>query len=315
MYIDSSRLKELAAESTFIPKSIRRRRKSTMDVFAPNPLRASSHLTHNAESEESVASYLLKEIDLLSQAALQINQPPAKTSLGLDVATSAHNHEENCPQKPPKHHSLCSVDPVFCLSGIPCASLAHDGSMETFDLVEYADCCKETSPSDGLKGLNCQMAEVTISKCGDDLPTASSSTENSSTEEEWTKIKEWKNLNTARRDATEPRRPKNGFLRFSSKFRREIAARHPRLDNRDISKLLGAKWRKMTAEEKRPYEQEFAQDIRKIRDKNPRWRYAPARYSQDELVEPMPNRLRPHDKIKRKKYEDVLQQEPRWTDE
>ncbi|XP_013420334.1 sporozoite surface protein 2-like [Lingula anatina] len=51
-----------------------------------------------------------------------------------------------------------------------------------------------------------------------------------------------------------PKRPKNGFIRFSIQYRREIARRHPKLDNREISRMLGSKWRKMTKEDKKPYE-------------------------------------------------------------
>ena len=50
------------------------------------------------------------------------------------------------------------------------------------------------------------------------------------------------------------KRPKNGFIRFSIEYRKELAEKNPNLDNRDVSKMLGQKWRKMTPEERKPYE-------------------------------------------------------------
>ncbi|ESO86514.1 hypothetical protein LOTGIDRAFT_167034 [Lottia gigantea] len=97
----------------------------------------------------------------------------------------------------------------------------------------------------------------------------------------------------------EPRRPKNGFMRYSIACRQIIAAERPKLDNREISRILGSRWRKMSAEERKPYELEFAKDIAAIREQNPDWRYAPAKRFTAELVEPMPSRLRPREKLKR----------------
>ncbi|XP_033755821.1 uncharacterized protein LOC117338572 [Pecten maximus] len=51
-----------------------------------------------------------------------------------------------------------------------------------------------------------------------------------------------------------PKRPKNGFIRFSVEQRRLMADEHPRLDNREVSRMLGAKWRKMSYDERQPYE-------------------------------------------------------------
>ena len=53
--------------------------------------------------------------------------------------------------------------------------------------------------------------------------------------------------------ADEPKRPKNGFIRYSIKHRAELLKKYPYKDNRTISKLLGIRWKKMTAEEKQPY--------------------------------------------------------------
>ncbi|XP_067650874.1 uncharacterized protein [Haliotis asinina] len=109
-----------------------------------------------------------------------------------------------------------------------------------------------------------------------------------------------------RRAVDEPRRPKNGFIRFSIEHRQQIAVKHPRLDNREISRMLGCKWRKLSNEEKKPYEEEFEKDIQAIREVNPEWRYAPARQLVEELIEPMPSRLRPRNSLKRKKLPSLV---------
>lgn len=50
------------------------------------------------------------------------------------------------------------------------------------------------------------------------------------------------------------KRPKNGFIRFSVEYRKNLSANQPKMDNREVSRMLGAKWRKMSEEERRPYE-------------------------------------------------------------
>ncbi|CAC5384832.1 unnamed protein product [Mytilus coruscus] len=96
------------------------------------------------------------------------------------------------------------------------------------------------------------------------------------------------------------KRPKNGFIRFSIEYRKILAEKHPNLDNRDVSKMLGQKWRKMTAEERKPYEEEFAHDLEEMKKQNPSWKYAPHKRTGHDEIEPMPSRLRPRDKLKRK---------------
>ncbi|XP_076470852.1 uncharacterized protein LOC143300808 [Babylonia areolata] len=111
--------------------------------------------------------------------------------------------------------------------------------------------------------------------------------------------------------ANEPRRPKNGFMRYSVKHRAELSRRYPNKDNRGISKLLGTRWKKMTPEEKSPYEAEFSRDIHRIRTQHPLWRYAPLRKSALDLAEPMTTRLRPRDKI-RSRFQDGNNSEWDW---
>lgn len=106
------------------------------------------------------------------------------------------------------------------------------------------------------------------------------------------------------------RRPKNGFIRFSVEYRKRLAQQHPKLDNREVSKMLGAKWRRMSHEEKIPYEMEFRKDISELRTKHPEWRYAPLKQMETEHIEPMPSRLRPRDKLKKKFLPTIIKYGP-----
>ncbi|KAL8613918.1 hypothetical protein ACOMHN_032908 [Nucella lapillus] len=112
-------------------------------------------------------------------------------------------------------------------------------------------------------------------------------------------------------EMNEPKRPQNGFIRYSVQHRAKMSRQHPYKDNRGISKLLGTRWKKMTQDEKRPYEEEFNKDIHKIRTQHPMWRYAPVKKSAQDLAEPMANRLRPRDKI-RSRYQDLDDAEWDW---
>ena len=58
--------------------------------------------------------------------------------------------------------------------------------------------------------------------------------------------------------AVEPhvKRPMNAFMIWSSRKRRELARKNPKLHNSQISKILGTEWRNLTAEERQKF---FAQ--------------------------------------------------------
>ncbi|XP_064643687.1 uncharacterized protein LOC135497762 [Lineus longissimus] len=99
----------------------------------------------------------------------------------------------------------------------------------------------------------------------------------------------------------EPKRPKNGFIRFSIKNRRQVSLDHPGVDNREISRILGCKWKQLTQKEKKPYEEEFMVEMNKRRKMDPNWRYCGMRRRLlEDLVEPMPSRLRPRDQLRSK---------------
>ena len=52
------------------------------------------------------------------------------------------------------------------------------------------------------------------------------------------------------------KRPMNSFMLFAKRYRLELTRLHPGKDNRDISVLLGERWRGLLPEEKRMYARE-----------------------------------------------------------
>lgn len=48
-------------------------------------------------------------------------------------------------------------------------------------------------------------------------------------------------------------RPPNAFMLFGQKYRRTVAQQYPSYTNKQISKILGDKWRKMDPAEKDSY--------------------------------------------------------------
>ncbi|PVD21059.1 hypothetical protein C0Q70_19225 [Pomacea canaliculata] len=235
----------------------------------------------DGDSEESITSYLLQEIDFLSLTSLdkdelQVQRMPttvASQEIGIKTTTDNKNSHQD---RSGGHHEeagrvstpINSEDHAFAFSSSYINTPPKDISLpDDFDFLTYSDSLESNLNHDHHPAWS-EEGRV-----------------------------------------NEPRRPKNGFIRFSIKFRSEVAKKHPKLDNREISKMLGFRWRRMSAEEKKPYEEEFAKDIRRIRDNNPTWRYAPAKRSIEELVEPMPNRLRPREKLKRKSKDWVFTSE------
>ncbi|XP_078661263.1 uncharacterized protein LOC144905461 [Branchiostoma floridae x Branchiostoma belcheri] len=101
-------------------------------------------------------------------------------------------------------------------------------------------------------------------------------------------------------EVEEVRRPQNGFIRFSVRYRRLVQNQHPNMDNREISRILGSKWRKMSEEEKRPFTQEFFDEMEKIRNEHPSWNYGGVRTPKTQSAardksSPTPSRLRPRE--------------------
>lgn len=293
----------------------------------------------DGDSEESITSYLLQEIDFLSLTSLdkdelQVQRMPttvASQEIGIKTTTDNKNSHQD---RSGGHHEeagrvstpINSEDHAFAFSSSYINTPPKDISLpDDFDFLTYSDSLESNLNHDHHPAWSEEgRGEINIRETDSEENIIITKMESS--DGMWTQIKmrdkkcesqeqsSFRNqaifqLKEPRRDVNEPRRPKNGFIRFSIKFRSEVAKKHPKLDNREISKMLGFRWRRMSAEEKKPYEEEFAKDIRRIRDNNPTWRYAPAKRSIEELVEPMPNRLRPREKLKRKSKDWVFTSE------
>eukprot|EP00915_Cephaloidophora_sp_WS-2016_P009621 GHVH01013773.1.p1 GENE.GHVH01013773.1~~GHVH01013773.1.p1 ORF type:complete len:119 (-),score=23.55 GHVH01013773.1:50-406(-) len=70
-----------------------------------------------------------------------------------------------------------------------------------------------------------------------------------------------KKVKSARtKDKNAPKRGNNGYMFFSQKARLDVVAENPNLKQSEVLKAVGAKWQRLTAEEKAPYEKMAADD-------------------------------------------------------
>merc|ERR1719373_392904 len=59
-------------------------------------------------------------------------------------------------------------------------------------------------------------------------------------------------------DVSLPSPPPSAFFLFAAKHKIKVAAEHPNLDAREVTKKVGAAWLKLDPEDKAPYEKEAA---------------------------------------------------------
>ena len=73
------------------------------------------------------------------------------------------------------------------------------------------------------------------------------------------------------------KRPMNSFMVWSREKRCEILKKHPGINNAVVSKTLGAAWKSLTDEEKKPYVYEAQRLAEQHRDDHPEYKYRPRR--------------------------------------
>ncbi|KAL7674145.1 hypothetical protein ACOME3_000425 [Neoechinorhynchus agilis] len=86
-----------------------------------------------------------------------------------------------------------------------------------------------------------------------------------------------RNGHRAGKDPDHVKRPMNAFMVWARLRRREIASDNPKLHNSEISKMLGAEWRHMSDEQRKPFKKE-AQSLREQHaQEHPNYKYRPRR--------------------------------------
>ena len=79
------------------------------------------------------------------------------------------------------------------------------------------------------------------------------------------------------KDPNHIKRPMNAFMVWSKEKRKAMAQKQPKMHNSEISKILGANWKMMKDEEKRPFIQEAKRLQEKHSQEHPDYKYKPRR--------------------------------------
>ncbi|KAJ3562107.1 hypothetical protein NP233_g9778 [Leucocoprinus birnbaumii] len=70
----------------------------------------------------------------------------------------------------------------------------------------------------------------------------------------------------AKKDPKAPKRPLSAYMFFSQDWRERVKAENPDAGFGEVGKLLGAKWKELNEEEKKPYLDQAAKDKQRAED-------------------------------------------------
>ena len=90
--------------------------------------------------------------------------------------------------------------------------------------------------------------------------------------------------NMSGRDPDHIKRPMNAFMVWSKEKRRTMSQKNPKMHNSEISKILGAQWKKMPDDEKAKYIEEAKRLQQEHSQKHPDYKYKPRRRKQKQLL-------------------------------
>lgn len=68
-------------------------------------------------------------------------------------------------------------------------------------------------------------------------------------------------------------RPMNSFMIFARDFRAEMREKHPNIDNKEISKMLGQKWKSLNPDEKKIYYDKATAVAEQHKKDHPDWKF------------------------------------------
>ncbi|KAM1600925.1 uncharacterized protein LOC126610219 isoform X1 [Malus sylvestris] len=116
--------------------------------------------------------------------------------------------------------------------------------------------------SDDMRGL--LHLDPLLKKCIDPMDALARSTISwaQSAKKDGSKKKKQKK----KKDPNAPKRAMSGFMFFSNMERDNVKRENPGIAFTDVGRVLGEKWRKMSAEEKEPYEAKARQDKERYKD-------------------------------------------------